>query len=293
MSEHPSHYFIKYLLVLQDDLSLEAINSTLYLHGMGPVSEALFGWIQTEVRVQPEDFSPWDRAHAPSSRWLRAQKIFSLLHPDEATLEMKDCIVQKPRLRSEIESLLLGNVSPKEAAYRLRKRGDKIGEVAIAEYRHYFWNTEIMRLSDWADYFATDADDSGTGRTSGTQTAFQAALNGGAEVALYRLGIKRELDSKQIMTEVQAELYHTFLEVKSLPLSYKKVSMLSALARSLARIDERVQAGDTALQDVLKKFEKFKVLTDDSKVPSLLGLAPTGTVSSKSRAEILATKEER
>jgi hypothetical protein len=66
--------------------------------------------------------------------------------------------------------------------------------------------------------------------------------------------------------------------------------MLTGLARGLARIDERVQAGDTALQETLKKFEKFKVLHGKQSPPSLLELAPTGTVSDRSRDEILTSR---
>ena len=65
--------------------------------------------------------------------------------------------------------------------------------------------------------------------------------------------------------------------------------MLGNLARGLARIDERVQAGDTALQETLKKFEKFKVLHGKQKVPSLVDLAPTGSISNRTRDEIIQT----
>jgi hypothetical protein len=169
--------------------------------------------------------------------------------------------------------------------------GFKIGDLAVSEYRHYFWNTTLMGVSDWAEYFETDSKSSGTKRTLAEQHIYLAALHGGADVALYKSGIRKELDGKKILVEVQQELYNTFLEVRSLPLSESKVEMLSTITRGLARIDERIQAGDTALQDVLKKFEKFKVLTDSSTPPSLMDLAPTGTISKKSRADILNTRD--
>ena len=105
------------------------------------------------------------------------------------------------------------------------------------------------------------------------------------------LGIEKELDNKKIMLEVQRELYASFQETKSMPLSHKKVEMLGTLARSLARIDERVQAGDTALQETLKKFEKFKVVSNRSQLPTLHDLAKQGSVSNRSKSEIDQTRE--
>jgi hypothetical protein len=289
---HPSHYFIKYLLVAQEDLALDSLNSTLALHGMAPLTSEYLQEIRAELGDVPEDFRPWDRLDRPTNKWLRKQKIFSLVHPDLPTQEMKDKILEHPRMRRDVESLILGNVSIREASFRLQKLGKPISDLAIAEYRHYFWNTEVMGIEDWADYFVADEDlETGTGRTAISSSLYNAALHAGPEVALYRIGVRKELNSQEILIAVQQELYHTFLETRALPLSPKKVEMLSALSRGLARIDERIQAGDQALQDVLKRFEKFRVLTDNRKPPKLADLAPTGSVSNKSRDEILMTRD--
>jgi hypothetical protein len=289
---HPSQYFIKYLLVAQEDISLESINSTLTMYGMIGIDELYLGMLRLDVADIPEDFRPWDKRHRPSTTWLRAKRIFGLTHPDPSLREMQKKIIARPATRLKVEGMLLGCVDAREISFRLKKLKIAVSDVAIQNYKHYFWNTEEMGLEDWAGYFFEDKEgESGTGRTALSTNVYNAALHAGPEVALYRLGVRREIDSKKIMVEVQAELYHTFLEIKSLPLSEGKVKMLTHTSRALARIDERIQAGDTALQDVLKKFEKFKVLTDDKEVPTLAALAPTGSISSKSRSEILTTRD--
>lgn len=289
---HPSHYFIKYLLVAQDDLALVSLNSTLALHGMAPITPEYLQLVQAELGELPENFSPWNRLDRPTNKWLRQQKIFSLIHPDLPLTEMRDHILNNPRMRRDVESLILGNVGIREASFRLQKLGKPVSELAIAEYRHYFWNTEVMGIEDWAAYFVLDSNtEYGTGRTTVNQDQYNAALHAGPEVALYRIGVRKELDSQKILHSVQRELYHTFLETRALPLSSRKVEMLSSLARGLARVDERIQAGDQALTDVLKRFEKFRVLSDTRKPPTLSDLAPTGSVSNKSRDEILMTRD--
>jgi len=280
---HPAHFFIKYLLIApQKDVSNEAVNAMLAVHGMGAAKESVIDRLRADTQI-PDDFRPWDKAHRQTTAWLRKEQMFSLFHPDDAVLNMRKNILEMPRWRADVESLILGSVPPLEASYRLRKLNKPISEQAFCEYKHYFWNSEVMSLSDWASYFGDDTSE----RTRATSTALNAALTGGAELALYRIGVQKELDSKSIMFEVQRELYFTFKEVKTLPLSPKKVEMLSTLARGIARIDERLQAGDAALHEVLKKFEKFKVITAGKAVPALIDLVPTGSVSKRSREDIL------
>jgi len=288
---HPSHFFIKYLLVSQEDVSRSSVNSTLALHGMAPVEPAYLAKLREEVGTTPEDFRPWDKSHAVTSRWLRQQRIYSFFHPDDATFEMREKVLSSPPMRRRIEGMILGNVSAREISYRLQKAATPVNDIAISEYQHYFWNPEKMGLEDWSAYFDLDQGEEGTGRTAVIASVYKLALNGGADVALYRMGVKRELDRKTIMLELQEELYYTFLETKTLPLSPKKVEMLTNLTRALSRVDDQLRSSDTTLHDVLKKFERFKVLSDQATVPRLIDLAPTGTVSQRSRTEIMMSKE--
>jgi len=291
MHAHPSHYFIKYMLVSQDDIALDSVNSTLALHGMAPVEPLHLVEIRTEMGEPPEDFRPWDRSHKPTNRWLRKQKTHSLFHPDEATFEMREGILKNPTLRRKVEGLLLGNVSYREIAYRLQKDGLPVTDLAVAEYRHYFWNTEVMGLSDWAAYFELDKGEEGTGRTAATASVYNSALLAGPGLALYRMGVKKALDRQVVMLEIHEELYYTFMEIKSLPLSPQKVEMMGTTVRAIVRVDDQLRSSESALHDVLKKFERFKVLQDQATVPKLIDLAPTGSVSQKTRAEILMSRE--
>ena len=283
---HPAEYFVKYLLVIGAALSHDDVNLNLEVHGLSEIGEEDFRRCQESVSKVPADFRPWDSKHRPTTRWLRKHKIYSLVHPDKHTTEMREKILLSPTLREKTETLVMSGVPFHEAAHQLKELGHEVSDLAIAEFKHYFWNPDIMGIGNWAEYLDRDSSQ----RTHHLKAAYQLAVRAGPEAAGYRLGLRRELDGKKIMMEVRAELYHTFLETRTLPLSDKKVEMLGNLARGLARIDERVQAGDTALQETLKKFEKFKVLHGNKKVPSLIDLAPTGSVSNRSRDEILQSE---
>jgi hypothetical protein len=289
---HPAAYFLRYLLATQDDLSPASINSTLVLHGLAYVDEKYLESLRAEIRP-PEGLRLWDPTDSKSRAWLRKLRIFSLVHPDKVTREMRDGILSHPRLRDRVDTLVIGNVPSDESAYRLQKLGWSASKAAIDEYTHYFWNPEVMGQSDWAAYLLRDRDKLlGSFRTAGVHKVLQSVLTGGPSLAKYRVGVKQQLDAKKVLEELFEELYFNFQEVRGLPMSEPKVAMLSSLSRAIVRVEMRISSGDQALQDTLKRFEKFKILSDDSKPVSLAQLAPAGTISSKSRLEIATTREK-
>lgn len=285
---YPATFFVRFLLLVLDELTLKNVNAQLAKVGLSELKKDQLATIIDEMPREPDNFKPWDRTHKPSVSWLRKARIFSLLHRDAPVVEVFEKILSDPRLREDIERMLIGGVPHMEVTYRLSQLGKKVSATAIAEFRHYFWNVDVMGVADWAGYF----------RSAGTQcrmrdleSDYTAALLAGPELALYRSGISSEVDTKAMMEEVMRELWFSFQEVRTLPLTAKKVEMLSNLTRGMVRVDERLQASDAALQDVLKQFEKFKVTHDTSELPGLHDLAPAGTVSNKTRGEILVSRE--
>ena len=274
---HPSYFFIKYLILALPDSSEAIVNDNLHINGMASAPVHVIEKAREEVQTQPEGFSPWDKSHKSTKKWLSKQKLNSIVMQDEYVRLIDSLIISKPRDREILERLLLANLGPKEVCFRLASLDINIPDLTIAAYRHYFWNTEIMSMSQWSTYFGNDDSN----RISVTKNLYNTALHAGPEAALLRLGLKKQLDSKKIMVDVQKELYATFLETKTLPLSTKKVTMLTDLARGLAKIDERVQAGDSALLDTLKKFEKFKILTPQDDIKKIGDLAKKGTTTYK------------
>ncbi len=282
---HPAHYYARYLVLLLDDPRKE-LTPALEVCGLAGMDKAQVDRAISDMQGQPVDFRPWDPHHAPSVRWLRQKKVHSLMHQD-AAVEGMSGIVAHRRMRETVERMLIGNVGHAEIAFRLRDLGYAVGESAVADFRHFFWNTEIMGAADWANYFREDD----RGRTRDLQGQYAAARISGPQFALYRSGIKVEVDRRKVLEEVHDELYFTFQEVRALPTSEKKVEMLSTISRSLVRIDERIEAGDSALADVLRKFEKFRVVPNAETVPSMKELAPTGTMSDRGRRMIATSKE--
>lgn len=272
--QHPAANYVRYLLLVQDDVGRKAVNESLALLGIADVDNDQYLQLLTEMADTPTNFQPWNKLHLASSRWLKGKKVYSMVHQDGAVRAVR-AFFENPSMREAAERMLLGGVGYIDIAFRLRELKHDVEEQSVADYRHYFWNTDALGVGDWAYYFKQDD----RGRTRVTQGGYAAALYGGPQLAMYRSGVKVEVDRKAELERVYNELVFSFQEVRSLPLSMQKVEMLSALSRGIARVDERLEAGDAALQDVLKKFEKFRVLTDQEAIPSMSDLAPTGSIS--------------
>jgi hypothetical protein len=272
--DHPAWYFIKWAILSSDDPAKSNVDATLKLYGLAPCSVDCYQSATEELGLPPEDFYYGSSTHRPTVRYLKDQRIYSMCVPDDVAVEMRDKVLADPTLRTKVDSLLLGRVSPKEISFRLKKHNHvSISAEALEEYCHYFWNVNRLSMTDWVDYF--DSDYEGRTGSPAVQNLMKTSLLSGPAVALYRVGIPRAVNSQQVLEELRDELYHTFLEVKQLPVSMQKVLMLKDLTGSLSRIDERMQAGDTALQDILRSFDLFKVVPKEQRVPNLADLAPT------------------
>lgn len=287
---HPAWRFILYLLVALEDPTLATVNSTLALHGLAACTETCLRRAFAEVNPIPAEFFPTSRTHVGTRNYLRRLRIQSLFTPEGHTEEMRDRLLADPRLRARVETLLLGRVPTQQIARRLTKEGDQISHEAVEEFRHFFWNTQEMSLEDWAEYFSRDSGGrTGLGNQRGT---FTAALFCGPEVALHKAGLSRTVDVQASLERMASELDTTFREIQQLPLSPQKVEMLTTTVRTMLRVDERRQESDAALQDVLRRFERFRLRQDTAKLPTLGTLAPTGSIGDYSREEMKAARRE-
>lgn len=285
---HPAWYFIQYLLLQLDDPTLESVNATLALHDLGPCTATCLARAFQQVNPIPAEFAPASRTHAATRTYLRRLRVASLFHPEAATEEMRDRILGNGSLRRRIETLLLGRLSAVQVARKLSQADAKISPDAVDEFRHYFWNTEEMTLSGWTDYLAGE-----TGRLPRvTGAAFTAALFCGPEVAMHRAGLSRNIDTQSTLEMMARELDATFREIQVMPLSPQKVEMMTATIRTMLRVDERRQESDSALQDVLHRFERFRMKTDQKRLPTLGTLAPAGSIGDYSRDEIRMARRE-
>jgi hypothetical protein len=193
-------------------------------------------------------------------RFLREHKIHGLHYPDDHVTTSK-FILGHATVRDTVETLLLGDHTPAVVARTVNRKQKQRMLLAkdVDLFRHYFWNTLLLNKDEWA--MTLHGRHSTAGR--------KAALLGGPDVAMYKVGVRKQMESRDIMSRVQAGLFNTWCEVEGLPTDRVKVEMQVGLSRSMCLVDERMSQTDVALQEVIEKFERFTMESDKPDVISI------------------------
>jgi len=287
VKHHLSEYYIRYLLAT-DGLTEDKDWFTRKLSALSlpPVDEETLADIRSTF-MQPRFFLPTDSTNRESMRFLRSQRVYRLFYPDRDVHAAQDLLYDR-YLRDRVETALLGRHDPVQVARIVNKAtGSKLKGSVLSLFRHFWFNVSFFTN----EQLSTILYDHDTGWKASNWSQKKAALWGGPEVAAIRAGVKRRLDSREVMTKVQEILYCNFLEADRWSLSPKKVMMLGELARGLIMVDERLSAGDAAIQEVLERFQQFRMKHRKREVPGKESLGGRFSGSGETIAELGPAKE--
>ncbi len=286
---HPAENFIKFLMTTTDPRMQndDMVSMAVTMLGFPPPADPTYlPWLRMELAGRlPPNFSPVNRYHRPSVKFMRQEGIYGLhnLNLDEAAQEATS-ITTHLRARPIIEDLLLGHIHSVLIAKKVNARLEAhFTAEGIDAYRHYYWNVDLLRVDEWSTLLANDAEH---------KSKTLAILKTGASMAMHQAGFQQELESKAIMQEMQETLYFDFLEWKKQPLSERRTRMMGSIAKSITLIDERLQESNSLLKDSLKNFEKFRMQHAKKSVIDMRELAPDGNFTG-SGAKLLEASEEK
>lgn len=266
---------------MADDTIVNMMVTTL---GYPPADPIYLAWLRPDVQSRvPAQFSPSNRYHRPSVKFMRTEGIYGLHHPDAAAQEA-NTIITHLRARPIIEDLLLGHHHPVLVAKKVNTHlQEHFTADGIEAYRHYYWNVNLLRVDEWSTILAQQVQ---------KQSKALAILKVGPAMALHQAGFHQEIESKQILQNVQEALYFDLLEWKSQPQSLNRTRALTNLAKGLALVDERLQESNSLVKDSLKNFEKFRMDHERRKVIDMRELAPDGNFTGSGAKLLESTKKE-
>jgi hypothetical protein len=286
MIRHPSENFIKFLITSMNPQMQDngAVNVMVTMLGYPPARDDYLTWLRGDVAQRmPAQFTPANRYHRPSVRFMRQEGIYGLHNPDEEAREAAS-ITTHLRARPMVEELLLGHLEPVTVAKKVNARlGEHFTVGGIEAYRHYYWNVRLLRVEEWA-MLLTGYEEQ--------KSKTLAILQVGPQMALHQAGFQQELESKAILREMQETLYFDFMQWKKAPHSVKRTQMLAGIAKSVTVIDERLMESNSLLKDSLKQFENFRMQHARSNVADLRDLAPDGNFSGSGAKLLEAPKKE-
>jgi hypothetical protein len=247
---HPSEYFIKYLLADQGAGQPAAwFTRQLREIGLPPITQEQLDTIRAAMNIPPI-FQPRNPVHQDSISFLRHEKIHGLFYPDRNTQLAQD-ILNNRIIRDKLEALLLGRHSDLAAAKLTEKATEeKISAKVVSLYRHYFFNVDLLSSEELASCLYQHTTD---------WNMKSSALFGGPDVAAFRVGIRRRLDSREILLTTQSILFHKLLEADRMRLDLNNAQILALLTRGIVDVDNRLSQGDVAIKEVLEKFKEFRI----------------------------------
>lgn len=150
-------------------------------------------------------------------------------------------------------------------------------------YRHYFWNVDAMTFDEWGRFLF--------GRSS-MYERYMGELMGNAQITLHHLRLDQVIESKAMIKRAQEIAYFTLEEVNQKPgTPPDKVKAIGVLTKSIVECHNALSTSDMALKDVLKEFEKWRMVNPEKAAPSIHQLAPGGNFTG-SGVEDPAEKEK-
>jgi len=271
----PTEYYIKYLLS-DPRKTISLILEYLVRDGIRVDIDYLES-LRVGLRF-PTNYSPLDRTHKPTENFLKRERIWGLWHPTTAVHEAFD-IYQTPGVREVVCSCILsGFTAVAIVRILLERKGISVLPESIIEFRHYFWNTDLLTTSELTALFS---DDKGFPVESNYLVSLKALKNhpAGAHLALYKLGlIPQELKELDMLRVVRDMAYMNICETDTVRQGRSKSEMLRNYAVVLRDAIHDMREIQQMSEDVLEEFRATVRLSPEVKEPPLL-------------AEVIETKE--
>ena len=138
----PAEYYYKYLVVHPDGLDNPTIKNRLDERDIDFISHEYVDQIRRRLHP-PKPFYPDENCHQPSNEFLCKEGLSLLFFPDKDT-KMALALLNVPRAREFVETMLLSHAPHDAISKAVTRYGMKCSPKAIAYYGHLFWNVSLL-----------------------------------------------------------------------------------------------------------------------------------------------------
>lgn len=252
----PSEYYIRYLLLM--GLGHRRVNKVLESIGMPGCKSGYLGDLR-ESMAPPRPFRP-EATTGMVAKWKKRQMLWPAFHRDQYMDEATD-ILGNHETRSIVESLVLSGCPDDVIVQLLHDRtGLRLFEESIRYYRHFFWNRSLLSMEEWDDFLAEY--DRGS--------KLRGLYDEGPDMALWRLGHARQMDTTDMLRTMQAEAFHRFMQSHNTPANdFHSAKTADKWASIFFEASKHLNASEDKLSDVIARFEQICMRHTDGEIPSL------------------------
>lgn len=200
MNHQPHEYWLKYMLLFSG-ATLDQIVQAARLYQMVPPTLEYLRALRDQLDgTKP---SPFRMNSGATRAWVRRQRVMSMANNDPAATEARE-LLSDNKIRPILETLLMTDIDLNKVVLHVHTMtGRAVSKEVVDRFRHYFWNRDIMSLSDWMAYL----DDHPNGRD------LLSCRKQGEEFALWKLGHRVELSKQEILQTIMHESAMRFVEL--------------------------------------------------------------------------------
>jgi len=270
----PAEFYIRYRLIAAPDADPVELAQELEREMVfSPAPDYL---PRLRAEMQPlEVFRPYDKTHLPSQQFLVRWGVWSYFHPHTGTRQAMQ-IFENERARQQMEILLSGPNPDGVIIDVVKARmGLPLGDAGLREFRHYFWNTSLLRLEELSAYVTKYFSDKNL-----VQAMHLTKNQANSILSLSKMGVQRaKIDDEQTM-QTMRQLF----ELECFESSNRKSTMGRTTAMRMAldgylTVTKELSALAAANGNLTDEVERFRADVRAMDNPTLLqlteGQAPT------------------
>lgn len=249
--KHPSHLFIK-SLVLRGKKPQEIIDLIGEL-GLPRMEDAeLMDYvIELTKAYKGKCISDFPQGSDELKAMLTDERVYYLIHPNEITAACAR-ILDHGGARRDAYISLIGRVTPQTIADHLNKSYNlDVSSRVVTVFMTYYFDCGRLSYDEWAKILPH--------LPGGDEIYYKSALDGGAAVVAYKLGLEQNIAVKDAIRLAVEGLYASLLEIKAWPATPSKIKILSDTVSALAKAHAVVNSADQELATVATELRQFKL----------------------------------
>lgn len=201
----PHENFIRYLIARGKDDS--HIREKLVEFGLMEPDDRYLEELREEMEPFPKGYNPEKLSNKVTKKYADKFDVREIWEGKPYTYESL-VILGQPRVKSDVDRSILGNVSATKICKHVRKELNvELTPSGVLHYRKYYCNKDLLSQDDWLEYI----------RLSGPSgvIAKQSCILGGRRMAEWGLGLEYNFDPVRAMRDMEAASYFKFMEMAS------------------------------------------------------------------------------
>jgi len=264
LTRHPCQNFIKYLIISKQD-----VREILDLYDLPYLPPGYIDHLKTSMPPIPSELDLKNKYHKPTAEYLKLLTIYSFVFPDKYTLEAQSYLTNF-EVRPLIQDFLLARMRPLDIAKKVNAKANTLcTEEGIDRYRHFFWNTNLLKIEDWSKLFANP----------GERNKITNIIKNGARYASHKHGFMERIEAKELLKEALGIIYFDLQDWKHKSASIEKTKAISTIIHDAETIDDRLSSVAITMKETLKQFEAFRTQHVKAPITPIMETAPLGNYS--------------